>query len=157
MTRIRKSWMLGTALLLAMTLQLAVTPARAGGGGFQIDPPDDPPSGDSELVGFLPELPFDCVAPTAQVQTPGVWGITVLNSQTYRSHDAFCLTISQDGEPSTHCGFVDADPNVPTHVWVDPMVGLDGPPVLQFCHGYYMKIGESPDPVVTIKQNPPPM
>ena len=153
MTRVRKSWMVGMALLLAMSLQPTVTSVRAGG-GWHVDPID--PS--HEPVTYLLDDPgFWCEPAAATVTGQATWGINATNlSSSPLSHDVLYVTLTTDGVARTSVIFANINYGVATHFWIDPVLGLDGPPVFQFCTAVNAKIGEDPDPIVTLRQNPPP-
>jgi hypothetical protein len=91
------------------------------------------------------------------VTTTAAWGINVVNySSSDPSYDTLYLTYTIDGVSTTVHITVRLDWGVPTHIWTDPILGLDGPPVWQLCAYTPPGEEESPDPVVTLRQSPPP-
>ena len=159
MNRGRRLWMLGSALLLAVSLRPAVSPAQAGG-GYVIDPVDDPPAiipwVDLVVQEAKDSGPFECEPPQAipNPQTP--WTIDAFNESGFAvSHDYIYFRITIEGKTHLYLSEANLGQLVQTHFMVESAIEPDTDPEILFCHNP-IGIVDTPDPVVNIRQNPPP-
>jgi hypothetical protein len=98
-----------------------------------------------------------CTTPLLTVTGQAAWGLDVVNYSSYQtSNDWLYMTVTREGVETTSKALVRLSWGVATHITIDPIAGLDGPPVYHFCRYNPPGTEETPDPVVTLRQSPPP-